>query len=306
MMNGIRASILDLSPIYQGVDPHTALQQSVLLAQTAESLGYTRYWVSEHHDMPQFASSTPEVLLAHIGAKTSHIRIGSGAVLLPNYRPYKVGEAFALLATLYPGRIDLGIGRAPGGSAHASLAISGNFLAQVGMMGELVGDLSAILWNEYTVEGQQVIARPIPPVPAQLWMLGTNRKSAELAAQNGTGYVFGHFMSDQDGDEIISFYKEHFQSSRHQERPQVIVTVSVICTDSEEEAAQLKKSQEAKNSTRKSFIGSPNQIKHELQALARTHQADELMIITDIPDYQKRLDSYERLAKAVFSLEASM
>ncbi|MDF2679243.1 MAG: MsnO8 family class oxidoreductase [Brevibacillus sp.] len=303
-MNGIRASVLDLSPIYQEADPHVALQQSVLLAQIAEALGYTRYWVSEHHDMPQFASSTPEVLLAHIGAKTSHIRVGSGAVLLPNYRPYKVGEAFALLATLYPGRIDLGIGRAPGGSAHASLAISGNFLAQVGKMGELVGDLSAILWNEFTVEGQPVIARPTPPVPAQLWMLGTNRKSAELAANYGTGYVFGHFMSDQPGDETISYYREQFRVSRHHEEPQVIIAVSVYCAASREEASKLISERETGSRSRKMMIGTPEQLTPLLQDLVTKFQADELMIITDIPDYEKRLDSYKRLARSVFSLAA--
>lgn len=302
MLKGIKASVLDLSPIYQEVAPHAALQQSVVLAQTAEALGYSRYWVSEHHDMPQFASSTPEVLLAHIGAKTSRIRIGSGAVLLPNYRPYKVGEAFALLATLYPGRIDLGIGRAPGGSAHASLAISGSFLAQVGKMEELVGDLSAILANEFTVEGQPVIARPIPPAPAQLWMLGTNRKSAELAAKFGSGYVFGHFMSEQPGEEAILHYCEQFQASRHHEKPQVILAVSVYCAATEEEASRMICEKKEGSRSTKMIIGTSKQLAPILDELVAKFRADELMIITDVPDYQKRLGSYKRLAHLVLSL----
>lgn len=305
-MKEVRASVLDLSPIYQDVDSRRALQESVRLAQMAEQWGYTRNWVSEHHDMPQFASSTPEVLLAHIGAKTNHIRIGSGAVLLPNYRPYKVAEAFALLATLYPERVDLGIGRAPGGSAHASLALSGNFLAEVGRMGELVRDLAALLRNEFTVEGEPVIARPVPPVPAQLWMLGTNRKSAELAAIHGTGYVFGHFMSEQPGEEIIAAYKEQFQPSDLQKEPEVIVTVSVICTETEEEAAELRSIRDVTSPGKKRLIGTAERLQRELHELAITHQADELMIITDLPDYRKRLESYERLAKDVFSLGKGM
>jgi len=301
-MESIRASVLDLSPIYQGVDPRAALQQSVLLAQTAEALGYTRYWVSEHHDMPRLASSAPEVLLAHIGAVTNHIRIGSGAVLLPNYRPYKVGEVFALLATLYPERIDLGVGRAPGGSAHASLAISGNFLEQVGRMGEAVKDLSAILLNEYQVEGEPVIARPVPPVPPQLWLLGTKQKSAQYAAENGAGYVFGHFMSEQSGEDIVASYREHFQPSRHFAQPQVIVAVSVYCAQSEEEAAQVASERQAAPFAGRMVIGTAEQVQEQLQALVRSYEADEIMVITDIPDYEKRLRSYQRLAEDVFLL----
>lgn len=303
-MYGCRASVLDLSPIYGGVDPYTALQESVLLAQKAEEWGYSRYWVSEHHDMPQLASSTPEVLLAHIGAKTRSIRIGSGAVLLPNYRPYKVAEAFGLLATLYPGRVDLGIGRAPGGSAHASLALCGNFLEQVGKMNELVEDLSALLLQEFTVEGQPVVARPVPPVPAQLWLLGTNQKSAQFAAEHGAGYVFGHFMSEQDGGEIVSLYRERFQPSGHHREPNVIVAVGVICAETDEEAQRLASRRERPLGS--TIVGGPKRVQRELAEVADKCRANELMIVTDLPDYEKRLRSYEWLARSVFSLDASM
>ncbi|WP_103106208.1 LLM class flavin-dependent oxidoreductase [Brevibacillus reuszeri] len=301
----MQLSILDLSPIYEGVSPLVALQQSVKLAQTAESLGYSRFWVSEHHDMPQFASSSPEVLLAHIGAQTTRIRLGSGAVLLPNYKPYKVAEAFSLLATLHPGRIDLGIGRAPGGSAHASMALCDRFLEQVSRMPELLRDLSALLENEFTIEGQPVFARPIPPAPPALWLLGTNKKSAEFAAMYGTGYVFGHFMSEHDGEEAIALYRQAFQPVRMRQEPAVIVAVSVICADSMEEAQELAERGRAR-SFRERVIGDPDHVSAVLKKMAKKYQACEFMILTDIPDYQKRIRSYELLAQSMIASGANV
>lgn len=299
-MKRIELSVLDLSPVYGGVEPRVALQQSVVLAQRAEELGYTRYWVSEHHDMPQLASSCPEVLLAHIGAQTTRIRIGSGAVLLPNYKPYKVAEAFALLATLYPGRIDLGIGRAPGGSAHVSLALSDNFLLRVRQMPELVRNLSALLANEFTVEGQLVTARPVPPIPAKLWLLGTNKKSEELAAINATGYVFGHFMSEQEGEGALATYRSEFQATAQQTVPEVIFAVSVICAETMEEALELS-GQRKSSSGREPIAGDPAHVAAALHELAERYDVDEFMIITDIPDYDKRIRSYELVTASMFA-----
>ncbi|MEC0247920.1 MsnO8 family LLM class oxidoreductase, partial [Paenibacillus chitinolyticus] len=234
----LRLSVLDLVPVMQKADSHTALGQAVTLARTAEKLGYTRYWVSEHHDMKQLASACPEVLLAHIGAHTEHIRIGSGAVLLPHYQPVKVAEAFHLLATLHPGRIDLGIGRAPGGSAHVTLALSGNFLENVRKMPDKIRDLTALIEGEFTVEGERVTARPVPPDSPELWLLGTNAKSAAYAAEYGTGYVFGRFMSDNDGAAVLGEYRSAFRPSRLLAEPKAIVAVGAVCAETEERARE--------------------------------------------------------------------
>ncbi|MDH6349434.1 MsnO8 family LLM class oxidoreductase [Brevibacillus sp. 1238] len=297
-------SVLDLAPIYEGVDPACALKQAVLLAQTAEQLGYCRYWVAEHHDMPGLASSTPEVLLAHIGAQTHRIRIGSGAVLLPHYKPYKVAEAFHLLATLYPGRIDLGVGRAPGGSAHATLALNDRFLQDVGRMPELVQQLSALLRQEFTVEGESVVARPIPPLPPKLWLLGTNQKSAGYAAENGAGYVYGLFMSEAEGEEVVAAYRRDYKPSVHQPNPEVIVAVGVICAETMEEAnACVRLSQKAFR--RPPIVGDPSHVREKLEEIAWRYQAEEIMVITDFPDYARRLRSYELIANSVFDRGSS-
>ncbi|HZG13868.1 MAG TPA: LLM class flavin-dependent oxidoreductase [Candidatus Bathyarchaeia archaeon] len=307
----MKVSVLDLSPIYEDVTAQEALQQTVRLAQAAERLGYTRYWVAEHHDMPQVASSSPEVLLAYLGAQTNRIRIGSGAVLLPYYKPYKVAEAFHLLATLFPGRVDLGIGRAPGGSAHASLALSDSYLEKVRQMPELLSELSSLLADDYHVEGHPVHARPVPEVSPELWLLGTNLKSAQYAAQFGAGYVFGHFMSDQDGEEIFARYVQDFQSTAQCPAPKTIAAVGVICADTLEEALELaEKSIRAikmpddandvlSEQKKKLILGNKHQVKEQLLQLQQKYHIDECMIVSNIPDYEKRLRSYELLAEAM-------
>ncbi|WP_328591361.1 LLM class flavin-dependent oxidoreductase [Brevibacillus migulae] len=311
MMDRMKLSVLDLSPIYDGVNAQEALMQTVRLAQSAERMGYTRFWVAEHHDMPHVASSSPEVLLAYLGARTKSIRIGSGAVLLPYYKPYKVAEVFHLLATMFPGRIDLGIGRAPGGSAHASLALSGAYLEKVRQMPELLSELNALLADDYEVEGQRVSARPVPDEPPELWLLGTNLKSAQYAAQFGAGYVFGHFMSDQDGEEIFARYVQDFQRTVRCPAPKTIAAVGVICADTSEEAAELAEmsmrsihfSDEGKDALsdqrKKMIVGDRKQVKEQLLQLQRKYRMDECMIVSNIPDYEKRLHSYELLADAM-------
>ena len=190
--------------------------------------------------MFNLASSAPEVLLSYIGVHTNRIRIGAGAILLPHYRPYKVAEQFNTLATLFPNRVDLGIGRAPGGSAEATNALSTQFLkASVGFT-RTVRRIINVLGGQFPVDHEyhKVNVLPQPDVPPTPWLLGTSVKSALLAAKNGMPYVFGAFMSDQDGRAIVDRYREHFEQ-RNQETPKVIVTVSVICAETEEEAEAL-------------------------------------------------------------------
>lgn len=299
MTTGITLSALDLVPVYGSVSSTEALRQAAELAQTVERLGYRRYWAAEHHDLPGLACASPEVLLAHIGAKTSSIRLGTGALLLPHYKPLKVAESFHMLASLYPGRIDLGMGRAPGGSAQTSMALSGNFLANVQRIPELLEDVTQLLQGTYTYEGERVRAQPAPPEPPELWLLGTNEKSAAYAAQFGTGYVFGHFMSDTDGAAVIRSYRERFIPSPLHREPRTIAAVSVICAETESEARALAETAERGSPERKPIVGTPRQAAAQLRRMAAEYETEEWMIATMIPDYRKRLQSYALLAAAL-------
>ncbi|WP_256223554.1 MsnO8 family LLM class oxidoreductase [Paenibacillus sp. 1_12] len=307
----MKLSVLDLVPLIGEVSAQFALQQALLLAQTAERLGYHRYWVAEHHDMPGLACTAPEVLLAHIGALTKRIRIGSGALLLPHYKPIKVAESFHLLAALYPDRIDLGIGRAPGGSAHVSMALSSNFLENLRLMPDSLKALMELLTHTYRIEGEPVLARPIPVQAPEVWMLGTNHKSASYAAQYGTGYVFGQFMSDNDASEMLSAYRQQYVPSALSNGSRTLVAVGVICAETEETARQLAlqaaksfkladhQEEERAVSKRKLLMGTPQHIKSELDQLGQFYGVDEFIIVTPILDYEQRLRSFELLAEAM-------
>lgn len=312
-MEGLKLSILDLVPVFENTDDTYALEQAVLLARTAEQLGYSRYWVAEHHGMPHLACPSPEVLLAHIGARTERFRIGSGALLLPHYSPLKVAESFRLLSSLYPGRIDLGLGRAPGGNAHISMALSGNFLDNVRKMPVKLRDVAELLQGSYTYEGEPVDARPSPLVQPEVWLLGTNKKSAEYAAEMGMGYVFGQFMSDVEGEEVLRTYRESFVPSPLCSEPKAIVTIGVICADTEDEAMQLANSSTTlfqkdlpdgkaeAYSERKLLVGTPSSIKTRLEQMAKMYEVDEFMLVTMVPHYHKRLRSYELLAQELWN-----
>lgn len=299
----LKLSVLDLVPKLPGTTVESALDQAIRLARQAEDLGYLRYWTAEHHDMEGLASAAPEVLLAAIGAATRWIRLGSGAVLLPHYSPLKVAENFRLLGALYPGRIDLGIGRAPGGEAHAAMALSGNFLERVARYPQLAKDLSDLLADRYRYEDRPVIARPIPQLPPELWMLGTNVKSASYAAELGTGYVFGQFMSDSDdGVEILRTYREGFRSFLHQAKPTTILAVSVICAETKGQAETLAaKAAEGfrarGGSPFQGLVGTGHQVRKQLQNMQRKCLNDEFLIVSPIPDYEERLRSYRLLAE---------
>ncbi|SFE55843.1 LLM class flavin-dependent oxidoreductase [Alteribacillus iranensis] len=244
----MKLSILDQSPIMAGQTPQEALEASVTLAQLGERLGYTRFWMTEHHDLAGLASSAPEVMLSYIGAQTESIRLGTGAVLLPHYKPYKVAEIHHTLATLFPDRIDVGVGRAPGGSAEATNALSDNYLQQVYKMPDLVKQLLRFIDNMGPEEGANPLsAAPVPDIPPEQWLLGTSEKSARLAAENGMAYAFGQFMSDNNGPAAVQTYRESFQLRKRgqtlrqasPQKPQVIVTVSALCAETASKAEDL-------------------------------------------------------------------
>lgn len=310
----MKLSVLDLVPILAGTTSTTALEQALTLAQTAERLGYYRYWTAEHHDMEGLACTSPEVLLAHIGARTERIRLGSGALLLPHYKPIKVAESFNLLASLYPGRIDLGMGRAPGGSAHVSMALSGNFLENVRLLPESLKSISELMQGTYEYEGTKVNARPSPAVPPELWLLGTNNRSAAYAAEFGMGYVFGQFMSDSAGEEVLRDYRRAFMPSPLCAEPKTIVAIGVICADTVEEANELAatwalfrnagqtKTKDSSSSVspleRQVLVGTAEGIHAKLVQLSALYEVDEFLLVTMIPNYEKRLRSYELMASA--------
>jgi luciferase family oxidoreductase group 1 len=333
----MKLSILDQSPISAGNTPQQALNASMELAKAGERLGYTRYWIAEHHNFPGLTCPAPEVMLSYIGAHTSTIRIGAGAVLLPHYKPYRIAETYNILATLFPGRIDLGIGRAPGGSAEVTIALSGNFLDNVKKMPDSIKELLYFLNNDFPSDHMfsKIAASPMPEIKPDPWILGTSEKSAISAAANGTAYTFGHFMSEKNGAEIVRTYNNQFQPSKTLQQPKCMIAVSVICAETTEKAEELALPvllwriqnangegangvptlEEAKHyfmkvdvkaiiekAKQKMIIGTPQDVKAELINLQKLYEANEMMVVTITHDYEDRIHSYELLAKEMLSL----
>lgn len=327
----MKLSILDQAPISSGKTAQDALQSAVKLAQHGEQLGYERYWIAEHHDLFGLACPNPDVMLGVIGSKTSKIRIGAGAVLLPYYKPFRVAESYNLLATLFPGRIDLGLGRAPGGSAEVSLALSDNYLKQVTEYPKHMDELLNFLHHRYpkTHHYGKIMPTPIPTVPPETWLLGTSEKSAMLAAAKGMSYAFGHFMTSFDGPEIVKTYRENFNVDGDS-ADQVIVALSVICAETTEEAEELamssflwkiKQNEQRDDHTvpsvreaqsyvfseeetkkiekmkRNMVIGNPHAVKERILGLRKQYDADEMMIVTITHDEAAKFKSYELLAE---------
>ncbi|TKC19437.1 LLM class flavin-dependent oxidoreductase [Robertmurraya kyonggiensis] len=324
-------SILDQAPISKNQSPQEALQASMKLAQAAEEFGYTRFWVAEHHDLPGLTSSAPEVMLGYIGANTNKIRIGSGAVLLPHYKPYKVAEIYNTLATLFPGRIDVGIGRAPGGSAEATEALNDQFLQQVWNMPTLVEELLHFLHRDFPSDHKfsQLTAVPVPEICPVPWLLGTSKKSALLAAKNGMAYAFGQFMSENEGSEIIQEYRRNFQPRSPEHSPSVLLTVSAYCAETTKRAHELalssliwsiargkgeasgvpsieeakdyplneKEKEKLEQMKSKMIIGNSSEVKKKLVQMMALYHVDEIMIVTITFSPQDKIQSYRLIAK---------
>jgi luciferase family oxidoreductase group 1 len=326
----MKLSILDQAPISANQTAKEALEESVSLAQTAENFGYTRFWIAEHHDIPGLACPAPEVMLPYIGARTSKIRIGSGAVLLPHYKPYKVAELYNLLATLFPGRIDIGIGRAPGGSAEVTNALADNFLQNVWKLPESLKELLHFINDDHPEDSAlaKIKAAPLPEVRPEPWLLGTSKRSARLAAEYGMAYAFGLFMSDKEPQDILQGYYNSFMPGSTKS-PQIILTVSAICAETTELAEEIALSsliwniqqgkgeglsgvpsiesakvyklaaedyQKVENMKRKMIIGDPMQVKERLLDLHKQYNPDEIMILTITYSPEDRIKSYELIA----------
>jgi len=327
----LKLSILDQAPIAQGQTASDALQTSIALAQLGDRLGYERYWIAEHHDLFGLACPNPGMMLSLIGSKTERIRIGAGAVLLPYYKPFHVAETYNLLATLYPNRVDIGLGRAPGGSAEVSLALADNYLEQVGHFPEKVKQLNQFLSGTTPEDSlyKNISPTPVPETSPETWILGTSEKSAHLAADLNMPYAFGHFMSSEDGSTIVQSYREKF-TAKNGRKPYVIGAIEVVCADTTEEAEQIAMSsilwkiyqeKQANELTvpslseveqydfsederkkvaqikKKMIIGNPTEVKEEITTLQQKYAADEWMVITITHDQVTKFRSYELLSQ---------
>ena len=326
----MKLSILDQSPILQGMTPHEALQQTTELAKLTDELGYHRFWVSEHHSTSSLAGSAPEVLVAHLAANTDQIRVGTGGVLLPHYSAYKVAEAFRVLETLHPGRIDLGVGRAPGGMPNVNLALNRGKLPNVEGYPAQVEELMAYLHGQ-DPHGMNIYATPKGETAPRVWMLGSSGTSARLAADLGASYSFAHFINGRGGIRAMERYKNYFSPSMQQSQSNGNISVFVVCAETDEEAEYLASSLDLallkieQGETRSHFpspdeaihhpysmyelervqenrnrmiVGTPKHVKESIESIAEQYQVDEVIINTIISPFEKRLQSYRLIAEA--------
>jgi luciferase family oxidoreductase group 1 len=327
-------SVLDLVPVGAGSSAAEAMRGSVALARLADRLGYTRYWFAEHHGMPSIASAAPEILIGHVASLTAGIRVGSGGVMLQNHVPLKLAEAFHTLEMLHPGRIDLGIGRAPGTDPTTSEALRPfdpeRFPEQ---LAELFGLSRGDLPPEHPFQTVTVIPSGVqlPPV----WLLGSSGASARLAGQLGLGYSFARHFSPTPPGPAIAAYRAGFRPSERFPRPHVILGVAVVCAETGAAAGHLAASidllwvrihrgefrpiptpeealaypytprERAIAESRRSlvFVGTPETVRDEITAVARETGADEVMVTSTVHSHAARIRSYELLAQ-VFGLHA--
>jgi luciferase family oxidoreductase group 1 len=240
----LKLSIIDQSPVPAGFTPADALHNTIELAQLAERLGYERYWIAEHHAIEALASPAPEILIARLGAETSQIRIGSGGVMLPHYSPMKVAEVFGVLHALYPGRVDLGVGRAPGGTPLESYALwrTRGEHPQSDDFGQQLVELMAFLNRKFPADhpfGRIKLSPEMPGGP-EVWLLGSSMWSASAAAQIGLPYAFAHFIDPVPTGPAIEHYRSHFKPSNNGlSQPQTILAVGALCAATDEEAERL-------------------------------------------------------------------
>jgi luciferase family oxidoreductase group 1 len=328
----MRLSILDLSPVTTATPPAAALNNTLDLARHADTLGFTRYWLAEHHNLPTIASSAPDIMIGQVAAITKTMRIGSGGVMLPNHAPLMVMERFKVLEALFPGRIDLGLGRAPGTDQITSLALrrrqdvrdDDDFLERFQEM---------LLFESKGFPANHPFARvaamptdvPLPPI----WLLGSSGYSAELAAAVGVGFSFAHHFSDMPPEGPMLAYRQQFKPSAMRQAPYAILGVAAIVADTEAEADRMAMSadlhfvrrargeygplaspdeaalavytpidrQRIEHNRRRLIVGTPAQARERIAALAEVTQADEVMITTMVFDHAARKRSYELIAR---------
>ena len=269
----MKLSVVDQSPVPAGFTPGDALRNSIDLARFTESLGYERFWVAEHHSTASLASPSPEILLSRVGAETSRIHIGSGATLLPHYAPLKVVEQFMMLESMYPGRVEIGIGRAPGGSRLDSFALSRyrSMEKEVDDFPNQLAELLAFLHNGFPDEHpfSRIDVSPNPGSVPDVWLLGSSGWSAEASAQLGLPYAAAHFIGPQATRASIERYYANFQPSKYLDAPKALLCVGAIVADTEEEAQYHASSQRLRRLLRDTGVSERGPIPTPEDALAR-------------------------------------
>ena len=326
----IKLSILDQSIVRKGSTAAAAISETIATAKLAESLGCERFWVSEHHNSTMIAGSAPEILMVKLADETQHLRIGSGGVMLPNHSAYKVAENFRLLETLFPGRIDLGMGRAPGGDRiSASLLNPSNTFSEESYVQQLT-HLQAFFKDEAGTQYGPLIAAPQTPTMPQQWILSSSGGSAAIAAKYGLGLVIARFINGHAGAEVATAYRDQFVPSDSFPEPKVLLAITVLCAATEEKAAQMRKladytllqfekgnfrelvsydeikdyefspgeRQRIHQNSGRLISGTPPQVKQQLTQLADEFEIDEIIASCMTGVQADRLHSFELLAEA--------
>jgi luciferase family oxidoreductase group 1 len=327
----MKLSILDQSPIIRGQDARQAVLETLALARRAEALGYYRYWLAEHHAIAALADPCPELLVARLGAETSRMRVGTGGVLLPYYSAFRTAESFRMLEALYPGRVDLGVGRAPGGDARTAQAVAGGGFPDPERFPQQVWELATLLAGKLPPEHPHARVRLQPEVQTvpEIWLLGSSGYSGSLAAQLGLPFSFAHFINPHGGDEVMRAYRESFQAG-YEQRPRTMACTFAICGEDDADAERLAQSIDLRRlhmalnidapvptpeeaarhpytseerryvagQRARAVIGGPSKVRREIDAMAERYGADEVMVLTITGDYGSRTRSYERLIGA--------
>lgn len=326
-------SVLDLSVVTTATPPSQSLRNSIDLARHVDRLGYTRYWLAEHHSLPSVASPSPDIMIGQIAAVTEHIRVGSGGVMLPNHAPLMVAERYKMLEALFPGRIDLGLGRAPGTDHVTAHALRRRLDGREG--DDFIERLHELtLWETREFPENHpynsVLAMPNDAPLPPIWLLGSSDYSAQLSAQVGMGFAFAHHFASHDAVEALTWYRSHFKPSRWRDKPHGILAIAVIMAETDEEAERLASSADlnrllrdrgqyaplpsvddalaypyseaerahiARNRSRL-FVGSPASVMQKISPLVSASEADEVMVITAVYDHDARKRSYSLLADA--------
>lgn len=328
-MKKLQLGILDQSIITPGKTPAQALQETISTAQLAEKLGYTRFWVSEHHNSSFIAGSAPEILMVKLADATQKLRIGSGGIMLPNHSALKVAENFRLLEAFFPGRIDLGMGRAPGGDRITAMILNPSNRFSDREYDEQLRQLQHFFRDEAGTEMGKIIAAPKVLTIPQQWILSSSGGSSHTAAKYGMGLAVARFINGQVQPDVVKKYHQHFVPSDQLAQPKVILSLSVLCADTEETAQRMRKhydyillqfergnfhvfptEEEVKNYTfspeeqeriqynsGRVVSGTPVQVKTQLEKLVRDFGADELMVTTMTFDAALRKRSFELLAE---------
>jgi luciferase family oxidoreductase group 1 len=329
----LRLSVLDQSTVVTGRAPDTSIRESLALARHCEALGYARYWVAEHHNSASIAGTAPEVLIAAIAATTQRIRVGSAGVMLPHYATLKVAEQFRVLEAIAPGRIDLGLGRAPGSDGRTAYALNPLAETAAAEFPAQIRDLLAWLAGEPLVAGHpfhDIVAQPRGPTVPEVWLLGSSDYGAQVAAYFGLPFCFAHFITDGAGtEEALTLYRAQYRPSPRHPTPHAALCVWALAAPTEAEAEHLFASRalwrlgrdrgvyaalpspeealahpytEAERARivrlrARALAGTPEAVGEKLRALAAMHEVDEIAVLTTVHDPDARRQSYSLLAK---------